>query len=126
MREFSVPPVVALSDATNLTDPVWDNADQHPNVAQFSRPVGDGWQDITCAQFRDQVVAVARGMIASGVGPGDRVGLMSRTRYEWTLIDYAIWSAGAITVPIYETSSPEQVQWILSDSQAVAAFVETD
>jgi len=126
VREFSVPPVVAISDATNLTDAVWDNAEQHPNVAQFARPAGTGWKDVTCAEFRDEVAALARGIIAAGVAPGERVALMSRTRYEWTLIDYAIWTAGAVTVPIYETSSPEQVQWILSDSGAVAAFVETD
>src|SRR4029453_14515428 len=62
----------------------------------------------------------------AGIAPGERVALMSRTRYEWTLVDYAIWAAGAVTVPIYETSSPDQVQWILADSGAVAAFVETD
>ncbi len=72
------------------------------------------------------MVAVARGLIAAGIEPGQRVALMSRTRYEWTLVDYAIWAAGAVTVPIYETSSPEQVQWILADSGAVACFVETD
>jgi long-chain acyl-CoA synthetase len=87
--------------------------------------VSGQWQDVTCAQFRDEVVAVARGLIAAGVQPGERVALMSRTRYEWTLVDYAIWAAGAVTVPIYETSSPEQVQWILSDSGAVACVVET-
>ncbi|MEV4084897.1 AMP-dependent synthetase/ligase, partial [Nonomuraea fuscirosea] len=77
-------------------------------------------------EFRDQVAAVAKGLIAAGVGHGDRVALMSRTRYEWTLVDYAIWAAGAVTVPIYETSSAEQVRWILEDSAAKAAFVELD
>ncbi|WP_213450777.1 AMP-dependent synthetase/ligase [Rhizomonospora bruguierae] len=130
MREFSVPPVVTVGDAANLTDPVWDNADAHPADVQFRRRSGDpgqgaGWQDVTCAQFRDEVVAVARGLIAQGVGPGDRVGLMSRTRYEWTLLDYAIWAAGAVTVPIYETSSAEQVAWVLSDSGATAAVLES-
>jgi long-chain acyl-CoA synthetase len=110
VREFSVPPVVALSDATNLTDPVWENADQYPSTVQFARPRGGEWQDVTCAEFRDEVVAVARGIIAAGVAPGARVALMCRTRYEWTLIDYAIWAAGAVTVPVYETSSPEQTR----------------
>src|SRR5262249_59972439 len=71
------------------------------------------------------VVAVAKGLIAAGIEPGDRVTLMSHTRYEWTLIDYAIWTAGAVPVPVYETSSAEQAEWILSDSGARACFVET-
>jgi long-chain acyl-CoA synthetase len=126
VQEFSVPPVVVIGETTNLTDPVWDNAAQAPDAAQFARrtPAG-GWQDVTCAQFRDEVVALAKGLVAAGIAPGDRVGLMSKTRYEWTLIDYAIWAAGAVTVPIYETSSAEQVAWIVSDSGAVACFVET-
>ncbi len=126
MREFSVPPVAVISETANLTDPVWENAEKYPHTPQFARNVGGRWRDVDCAQFRDEVVDVARGLIASGIEPGQRVALMSRTRYEWTLIDYAIWAAGGVTVPIYETSSPEQVQWILADSGAVACFVETD
>ncbi|MDO3704565.1 AMP-dependent synthetase/ligase [Micromonospora sp. C28SCA-DRY-2] len=130
MREFSVPPIVTVGDAANLTDPVWDNAEVAPDAVQFVRPApaGDGsaWVDVTCRQFRDEVVAVARGLVAAGVQPGARVGLMSRTRYEWTLIDYAIWAAGGVTVPIYETSSAEQAAWILADSGAVACVVETN
>ncbi|MBO0866978.1 MAG: long-chain fatty acid--CoA ligase [Micromonosporaceae bacterium] len=125
MHEFSVPPVATVGDAANLTDPVWDNAVLAPDVAQFARRSGDGWQDVTCAQFRDEVAGLAAGLIAAGVRPGDRVALLSKTRYEWTLIDYAIWTAGAVTVPIYETSSAEQIAWILADSGAVACFVET-
>ncbi|MEU9510549.1 long-chain fatty acid--CoA ligase [Micromonospora sp. NPDC048170] len=127
MREFSVPPIVTIGDAANLTDPVWDNAEVAPDEVQFVRPSGaDGtWADVTCRQFRDEVVAAARGLVAAGVQPGDRVGLMSRTRYEWTLLDYAIWTAGAVTVPIYETSSAEQAAWILSDSGAVGCVVES-
>ena len=79
---------------------------------------------MTAAEFLAEVQGVAKGLMAAGVGAGDRVGLMAKTRYEWTLIDFAIWTAGAVTVPIYETSSAEQVQWILSDSGAVACFVE--
>ncbi|WBB67211.1 AMP-dependent synthetase/ligase [Micromonospora sp. WMMD812] len=130
MREFSVPPIVTVGDAANLTDPVWDNAEVAPEAVQFVRPTGaaDGpaWADVTCRQFRDEVVAVARGLVAAGVQPGDRIALMSRTRYEWTLVDYAIWAAGGITVPIYETSSAEQAAWILADSGAVACMVETN
>jgi long-chain acyl-CoA synthetase len=125
VREFAVPPVATIDEAANLTDPVWDNAALAPQAVQFARRTAAGWQDVTCAQFRDEVVALAAGLIASGVAPGERVGLMSKTRYEWTLFDYAIWSAGAVTVPIYETSSPEQIRWILADSGAVACVTET-
>jgi long-chain acyl-CoA synthetase len=125
VREFAVPPVVTVSDGANLTDPVWDNAMSHPDKPQFARRTATGWSDVTCLQFRDQVVALARGFIAEGIQVGDRVALMSRTRYEWTLVDYAILAAGAVTVPIYETSSAEQMQWMLADSGAVAAVVET-
>jgi long-chain acyl-CoA synthetase len=124
VREFSVPPVVTIGDHANLTDPVWDNADNFPDRPQFARRGNGGWTDVTCRQFRDDVVALARGIIGAGISPGDRVALMSRTRYEWTLIDYAIWAVGAVTVPVYETSSAEQVQWMLADSGAVAAFLE--
>ncbi|MEV4534846.1 AMP-dependent synthetase/ligase [Asanoa sp. NPDC049518] len=125
MREFSVPPVVTIGDAANLTDPVWDNAAAAPDAVQFRRRRDGRWLDVTCGQFRDEVVALARGLVAAGIQPGQRVGLMSRTRYEWTLVDYAIWSVGAVTVPVYETSSAEQVRWMLEDSGAVAIFVET-
>ncbi|MFF5172017.1 AMP-dependent synthetase/ligase [Micromonospora sp. NPDC000089] len=127
MREFSVPPIVTVGDAANLTDPVWANAEAAPDAVQFVRPATDGGAatDVTCRQFRDDVVAVARGLVAAGISPGDRVALMSRTRYEWTLLDYAIWAAGAVTVPIYETSSAEQAAWILADSGAVAVVVES-
>ncbi|WP_350933912.1 AMP-dependent synthetase/ligase [Micromonospora mangrovi] len=130
MREFSVPSIVTVGDAANLTDPVWDNAEAAPDAVQFARadgrgPTGTIWAEVTCRQFRDEVVAVARGLVAAGINPGDRVALMSRTRYEWTLLDYAIWAAGAVTVPIYETSSAEQAAWILADSGAVAVVVES-
>ena len=125
MQEFSVPPVVTIGDAANLTDLVWDNASAEPDTVQFSRRSADGWQDVTCARFQAEVIELAAGLIAAGVQVGDRVALMSRTRYEWTLVDFAIWAAGAVTVPIYETSSPEQVRWILSDARAVACVVES-
>ncbi|MEU8005978.1 AMP-dependent synthetase/ligase [Catellatospora sp. NPDC049111] len=125
MRQFSQAPAVIVDDVDRLTDPVWDNAAQTPQLVQFSRRAGSGWADVTCAEFHAEVVALARGLVAAGVQPGDRVALMSRTRFEWTLIDYAIWACGAVTVPIYETSSTEQVQWILADSGAVGCFTET-
>jgi long-chain acyl-CoA synthetase len=125
VREFTVPATVTVTDGARLSDMVVDNAREVPDLVSFSRRTASGWQDVTAAQFAREVDAVARGLIAAGVQAGDRVALMARTRYEWTLFDYAIWSAAAVTVPIYETSSAEQVQWIVSDSGAVAVVVET-
>ncbi|WP_431044853.1 AMP-dependent synthetase/ligase [Streptomyces sp. P1-3] len=125
MREFSLPALYEVPADGNLTDLIRRNAAQHPDVAVVGRKVAGQWQDVTATQFLAEVRAAAKGLIASGVQPGDRVGLMSRTSYEWTLLDFAIWSAGAVTVPVYETSSPEQIQWILSDSGAVACVVES-
>ncbi|WP_460853281.1 AMP-dependent synthetase/ligase [Nocardioides montaniterrae] len=126
MREYSTPPTVAVADTGNLTDDVVVNAAEAPEAVVFRRTTADGWVDVTAAAFHDEVRAVAKGLIAAGVGAGDRVALMSRTRYEWTLLDYAIWFAGAITVPIYESSSAEQIEWIVSDSGAVAMVVEDE
>ncbi|TKA08643.1 AMP-dependent synthetase/ligase [Actinacidiphila oryziradicis] len=131
MREFSLPALYEVPADGNLTDLIRRNAAQHPDVVVIARkaPVGTagdgGWQDVTATAFLAEVTAAAKGLIASGVEPGDRVALMSRTRYEWTLLDFAIWSAGAVTVPVYETSSAEQVEWILGDSGAVSVVVET-
>jgi long-chain acyl-CoA synthetase len=125
VREISVPANYQLDPQENLTDVVVDNATRRPGLAVLSRPGPDGWEEVTSAQFLAEVTAVAKGLIGSGVQPGDRIGLLSKTRYEWTLFDFAIWFSGAITVPIYETSSAEQVRWILSDSAAVAVIVET-
>ncbi|MEV5002943.1 AMP-dependent synthetase/ligase [Nocardioides sp. LML1-1-1.1] len=125
MREYSTPQTVTVPTTGNLTDDVVRNAAEAPDSVQFSRPDGDGgWSDVTCADFLAEVSAVAKGLVAAGIAPGDRVALISRTRYEWTLLDYAIWFAGAATVPIYESSSEEQVAWILSDSGARAIVVE--
>lgn len=126
MQEFTVPPAYTVPDQGNLTDSVWENAETHPDSVVFSRRLDGAWVDVTAVEFRDQVTGVANGLIAAGVKVGDRVALMSKTRYEWTLCDYAIWAAGAVAVPIYETSSAEQVQWILGDSGAVAVVVETE
>ncbi|MGH3745233.1 MAG: AMP-dependent synthetase/ligase [Mycobacteriales bacterium] len=126
MREFSVPEVVPDPTAgATMADAVERNAAEAPHDVVFSRRAGSGWEPVTTTTFRDEVRRVAKGLLAAGIAPGDRVGLMSRTRYEWTVVDYAVWSAGAVTVPIYETSSAEQVEWILSDSGAVALVVES-
>ncbi|MEU4389098.1 AMP-dependent synthetase/ligase [Kribbella sp. NPDC023855] len=124
MREYTTPAVIEPPTSGSLSDPVWANASSHPDTAVFSRRVEGGWLDVSAAEFARQVTAVAKGLIAAGVKHGERVALLSATRYEWTLIDYAIWSIGAATVPIYETSSTSQIQWILTDSEAVVAIVE--
>jgi len=126
VAEFSVPANFEVPQDANLTDAVFGNAADFPDNVSFDRKVDGEWQPVTAKHFAEEVKALAAGLIASGVAAGDRVGLMSATRYEWTLLDYAIWTAGAVTVPIYETSSAEQVEWILSDSGAVAFFYESD
>ncbi|MDQ0103630.1 long-chain acyl-CoA synthetase [Paenarthrobacter nicotinovorans] len=126
MREISVPPLVNISPETNITDLVLREAGKASNPPLFSKlDAGGQWADIRATDFLADVRALAKGLIASGVGQGDRVGIMSRTRYEWSLVDFAIWFAGAVSVPIYETSSPSQVAWNLGDSGAVAAFGES-
>jgi len=124
VREFSVPAMAEIPASANLSDLIVDLAVRSPHHVQFRRHRGGRWEDVTARDFLSEVTAVAKGLIASGVEPGDRVAIMSRTRYEWTLVDFAIWCAGAVPVPIYETSSAEQVGWILSDSAAVGCFVE--
>ncbi|MGV9245837.1 AMP-dependent synthetase/ligase [Streptomyces sp. NPDC003710] len=125
MREFSVPALYDVPSDGNLAQVVVRNAAEFPDRAVLARKVSGQWRDVTAAAFLAEVRAVAKGLIASGVQPGERVALMSRTRYEWTLLDYAIWSAGAVSVPVYETSSAEQVEWVIGDSGAVACVVET-
>jgi long-chain acyl-CoA synthetase len=120
---LSAPP--AQDPEENLTDPLESAATETPERVLFARLVDEVWLDVTAREFHRDVTEVAKGLIATGIEPGDKVGLMSRTRYEWTVTDYAIWYAGAITVPIYETSSPDQVRWILSDSGARAVVVES-
>ncbi|MEU4097812.1 AMP-dependent synthetase/ligase [Streptomyces sp. NPDC026673] len=127
MREFTIPPLVTAPQVGGLADAVFANADEEPDRIVLSRRSKEDdtlWEDVTAAQFRDEVVAVAKGLLTQGVRFGDRVGLMSRTRYEWTVLDYALWTIGAQPVPIYPTSSSDQVRWMLHDSEAVACVVE--
>ncbi|RAG82232.1 long-chain fatty acid--CoA ligase [Streptacidiphilus pinicola] len=126
MREFSVPALARCPKAEGLAESVYRTAEQTPQLAVMARRLGDGWVDVTAAAFRDQVLAVARGLLAVGIRFGDRVALMSRTRYEWTILDYALWSLGAQPVPVYPTSSAEQLRWILADTRAVACVVENE
>lgn len=127
MREFFEPVLPSSRTWTsNITDAVVNNAATHPTRGVIARKGPNGYTDMTTVQFLGAIRAAAKGLIASGIKPGDRVGIMSRTRYEWSVADYAIWFAGGVTVPIYETSSAEQVEWILGDSGAVSVFVETE
>jgi long-chain acyl-CoA synthetase len=126
MLEFSVTSVYAPGPQDVIVDDVLNNAIKFPDRVAVSRRVGDQWLPVTCLGLADDVEALAAGLVAAGIDVGERVALMSRTRYEWLVYDLAIMSIGAVTVPVYETSSAEQVEWILSDSGAVAAVVETD
>ncbi len=125
MDLFTTPAIVPAATAGNLTNLVAERAWFEGERVMVSRPMGDGWQAVTAREFDDEIRATAKGLIASGVKVGDRVAIMAKTRYEWTVLDFAIWYAGAVVVPIYETSSAEQIEWILADSQAVAIVVET-
>lgn len=124
MRELAVASRVTIPDRGGLADLIFTNAGEAPDAVVFKRKTGGDWRDITATGFRDEVVELAKGLIGSGIGAGDRVAILAATRYEWTLFDFAIWAAGAVSVPIYVTSSTEQIQWILSDSGAVALVVE--
>jgi len=105
---------------------VYEHERNNPDHVIYQRLVGGSWTDVSCAEAAAQIRAAARGLIAKGVNPGDRVAVLSATRYEWAILDLAILSVGALTVPIYETSSAEQVRWVLTDSGAVLLFTETD
>jgi long-chain acyl-CoA synthetase len=126
VREFSIPALAEIPATANLTNAVFRRAAERPQAVTLRRPGPSGeWADVTASQFASEVATLAKGLVAAGIQAGDRVALMSHTSYEWTLIDYAIWTAGAITVPVYETSSAEQAEWILGDSGARACFAET-
>jgi long-chain acyl-CoA synthetase len=125
VREFATPLTTEIPATGNLTDDVVNNAREAADAVVFSRNTGQEWVDVTAVEFLTEVRAVAKGLLAAGIEPGDRVALISKTRYEWTLLDYAIWFSGAVTVPIYETSSSSQVQHILTDSGARAVVAET-
>ncbi len=127
MRENSVPVMVETSPDTNITDLLLRQANKTNVGSLFSTKDAEGqWQDISATDFLKDVRRIAGGLLSSGVQTGDRVAIMARTRYEWSLVDFAIWFAGAVSVPVYETSSPSQVAWILSDSGAVGIFVESE
>ncbi|MFD3655581.1 AMP-dependent synthetase/ligase [Streptomyces sp. 24-1644] len=117
--------MAAAPHVGGLADAVFDNAEDDPHRIALGRKDADGhWRDVTAANFRDEVLALAKGLIAHGVRFGDRIALMSRTRYEWTLFDFAVWTVGAQSVPVYPTSSAEQVLWMLHDAEVTAVMVE--
>ena len=125
MNEVTNPAMIPAATAGNLTNLIAERAWFEPERITMSRPLGDGWQPLTARQVEEEIRATAKGLVAAGIAIGDRVAIMARTRYEWTILDFAIWYAGGCVVPIYETSSAEQVDWILNDSGSVALIVET-
>lgn len=125
MREFTSPARFTVPDDASAVDSVFARASTAPASVAFRRLIDGTWSDVTADAFAAEVMAVAKGLIAAGVQQGERVALMSSTRYEWSVIDYAIWASGGVTVPIYETSSAGQVEWILSDAAPVLLVIET-
>ena len=125
MNEILTPALVPSATEGNLTNLIAERAWFEPERITMSRPLGEGWQALTAREVESDVRSAAKGLVAAGVKVGDRVAIMARTRYEWTILDFATWYAGGVVVPIYETSSAEQVDWILNDSGSVALFVET-
>ncbi|MFT4219375.1 MAG: long-chain fatty acid--CoA ligase [Microbacterium sp.] len=123
--QFEVPAVVPADPEANVADLLAERVKATPDRALFAVPEGDGWRDVTAAEFEKQVIALAKGFAAAGVDPGDKVGFIAKTTYQWTLVDFALFYAGAVMVPVYETSSPSQIQWSLSDSGATACIVES-
>jgi long-chain acyl-CoA synthetase len=126
VREFSVPATTEVGPDEALTDMLATNVAEHGDEVGLRRRRDGQWHDVTWKEFGEEVRGVAKGLVAAGVAAGDRVALQAKTRYEWTVLDFAIWTAGAVVVPVYETSSPDQVAWILSDSGATAVIVERD
>ncbi|MFZ4159680.1 AMP-dependent synthetase/ligase [Streptomyces griseoincarnatus] len=118
--------VLAAHPVTGTTaDVPFTNADEAPDAVVLRREEGGAWRPVTAAAFAGEVTAVAKGLVAAGLEPGDRVAVMSRTRYEWTLLDFAIWAAGGQTVPVYPTSSADQVEWIVRDAGVRYVVTET-
>jgi long-chain acyl-CoA synthetase len=124
--EISAPTTFTVGETDTIVHAVFTHERNDPEYPIFQRLVDGSWTDVTCAQAAAQIRSTALGLIAEGVQPGDRVSIFSATRYEWAILDYAILAVGGVTVPIYETSSAEQVRWVLRDSGAVLVFPETD
>ena len=125
MAQFEVPAIVPADPEGNVSDLLAQRVQKTPDLALFSVPEGSGWRDISAKDFETAVIALAKGFVAAGIQPGEKVGFIAKTTYEWTLVDFALFYAGAVMVPIYETSSPAQIQWIMEDSGATALIVES-
>ncbi|MEJ1086772.1 long-chain fatty acid--CoA ligase [Microbacterium sp. Mu-80] len=125
MAQFEVPAIVPADPEANVADLLVERVRLTPDLALFGVPEGDGWRNVSAKDFETAVIALAKGFVAAGVQPGEKIGFIARTTYEWTLIDFALFYAGAVMVPIYETSSPSQIQWIMEDSGATALIVES-
>ncbi len=126
VKQFDVPALVEADPEANATDLLVNRVKATPDRALFALPTADGgWEDMTAAEFQKRVIALSKGFVAAGIQPGDKIGMMCKTRFEWSLIDFAVWYAGAVLVPIYETSAPSQILWNLTDSGAIAIITET-
>lgn len=127
MKSYDIEPLIVSAETDNITDLLEVRVRKTPNLPLFSVEQSEGrWVDVSAKDFHSKVIALAKGLVAAGIQPGQAVAIMSRTRFEWTLVDFAIWYAGAVSVPIYESSAPSQMEWILSDSDSVAVFLEND
>jgi long-chain acyl-CoA synthetase len=126
VEQHTMPAAVEARPEDNVTDVLVHRVRTSPDAPLFALPDGSGgWTDVSASEFHRQVVALAKGLVAAGIEPGERIGMMCRTRYEWTLVDFAVFFAGAVLVPVYETSSPGQVHWNMQDSGSVAVVLES-
>ncbi|WP_022878838.1 long-chain fatty acid--CoA ligase [Microbacterium sp. B19] len=125
MIQFDHAPVVPADPTANVSDLLAERVAATPDRALFAVPDGSGWREVSARDFEQQVIALAKGFVAAGIQPGEKVAFIARTTYDWTLVDFALFYAGAVMVPVYETSSPSQISWIISDSGAIAAVVES-
>src|SRR5499427_6486549 len=124
MRVHAVPATITVAPDTQLADAVFAADRANGELVLFQQRSAGGWRPVTSRQFAADVRSLAAGFLAAGIQPGERVALLASTSYEWTLVDYALWTVGAVPVPIYETSSAEQVRWVLEDAGPVAVVVE--
>ncbi|MFF8971668.1 AMP-dependent synthetase/ligase [Streptomyces sp. NPDC014995] len=128
MRDVALAPPAASPLTGGLADSVFETAARTPTLPVLARRSAgsDAWEEVTAVELRDEVVDLAKGLIASGISPGHRVAIMARTRYEWSVLCHALWAVGAEVVPVYPTSSRDQVEWILRDSGCVGVVVEDE
>ena len=127
MQTYEIPAHVKSAETDNITDLLVERVKRTPKLPLYATQDAAGnWSDMSAEEFEQKVIALAKGFIAAGIQPGQAIGIMSRTRFEWSLIDFAIWYAGAVSVPVYETSAPAQLEWILSNSDAVAVWLENE